>query len=148
MPFNAADVVRTVRLKGEKGEVVLNKTSGGTWQFEKPAGFGDADVEGDMAGAGADAAAERRQAAAHGPVARSASTAADDFIENVTDFKQYGLEPGKEAGPRIEVVRKQGRRRRPAGDRALTIGKKEEKGDKVFVRPGNENVRCQGAGPT
>ena len=57
--FNAADVVSTVRLKGDKGEVVLNKTSAGTWQFEKPAGFGDADVEGDMAAAGTDAAAER-----------------------------------------------------------------------------------------
>jgi hypothetical protein len=138
--FNAADVARTVRLKGEKGEVVINKTTGGTWQFEKPAGFGDADLEGDFSG-GPDAAPSGVK-----PLLNALSSiragGGDDFIENVSDFKQYGLEPGKEAGPRIEIVRNA-----PGGDASappvtetLTVGKKEDKGDKVFVRPGTENV--------
>src|SRR5207302_7629475 len=103
--FNAADVAKTIRLKGEKGELVLNKTSAGTWQFEKPAGFGDAEVEGDMSGAGSDAAPSGVRPLLTALAALRVNSGSD-FIEPVTDWKQYGLEPGKEAGPRIEIVRK------------------------------------------
>ncbi len=138
--FNAAEVVKNIRLQGDKGEVVLNKTPSGTWQFEKPAGFGDADVEGDMSGAGNDAAPSGVKPLLNA-LAAIRVNAADDFIENVTDFKQYGLEPVKAAGPRIEVVRKgEGGPDAPPITEVVTVGKKEEKGDKVFVRPGNENV--------
>jgi hypothetical protein len=139
--FNAADVVRTIRLKGEKGEVVLNKTTGGGWQFERPAGFGDADLDGDMSGAGTDAPPSGIK-----PLLSSLSgirvSGADDFIENVTDFKQYGLEAGKEVGPRIEIVRNApgGDANAPPVTEVLTVGKKDEKGDRVFVRVGTENA--------
>ena len=92
--FNAAEVVKTIHLQNEKSDIVLNKTSAGTWQFEKPAGFGDADVEGDMSGAGSDAAPSGVK-----PLLNALSAirvnSGDDFIENVTDFKQYGLGAGQ-----------------------------------------------------
>jgi uncharacterized ParB-like nuclease family protein len=137
--FNAVEVVKTVRLHGDKGELVLNKTSAGTWQFEKPAGYGDADLEGDMSGAGADAAPSGVKPLLTALAAIRVNSG-DDFIENVTDFKQYGLEPGKAAGPRIEVVRKGEGQDAPPVTEVVTVGKKEEKGDKVYVRPGNENA--------
>ena len=73
---------------------------------------------------------------------------ADDFIENVTDFKQYGLEPGKAAGPRIEVVRK------GKGDDAASIDRsrhrrQEGRQGRQGVRPpGQREGRRQGARPT
>src|SRR5205807_10165707 len=126
-------------LKGEKGEVVLNKTSAGTWQFEKPAGYGEADVEGDFSGAGSDAppSGVKPLLTALGAVRVNSG---DDFVENVTDFKQYGLEPGKEVGPRIEVVRKGQGEDAPPITETVTVGKKEDKGDKVFVRVGTEQA--------
>jgi hypothetical protein len=135
--FNAINVVSSIRLKDEKGEVVLNKTSGGTWQFEKPAGYGDADVEGDPMAAGMGAVPTGVRTLLT-DLAAIRVNSGDDFIENVTDFKQYGLEPP--AGPRIEVVRQaKGENAAPVTE-SVAVGKKEEKGDKVFVRPGNEHV--------
>jgi hypothetical protein len=134
--FDAINVVSTIRLKGDKGEIVLNKTSGGTWQFEKPAGFGDADVEGDFAGAGNESAPTGVKPLLNALAAVRAN--ADDFIEGVTDFKQYGLDPA--VGPRIEVVRQGKGKDAPPETDVVTVGKKEEKGDKIFIRPGNENV--------
>jgi hypothetical protein len=135
--FNAIDVVKTIRLHGDKGDVVLDKTSAGAWQFEKPAGFGEADVEGDMSGAGSDAPPSGIK-----PLLNALSAvrvnSGDDFIENVTDFKQYGLEPGKEVGPKVEVVRQGSGPDAPPVTDSITVGKKDDKTDKVFVRPGNE----------
>jgi hypothetical protein len=137
--FNAIDIVKTIRLQGDKSEVVLNKTSDGTWQYEKPTGYGDADIEGDMSGAGSDAAPSGIKPLLTALAAIRVNSG-DDFIENVTDFKQYGLKPGKAVGPRIEVIRKGQGPDSPAITEVITVGKKEEKGDKVFVRPGTENA--------
>jgi hypothetical protein len=135
--FDAINVVSSIRLKGDKSEVVLNKTSGGTWQFEKPAGYGDADVEGDFSGAGGDT-----EPTGVKPLLSALSAvrvnSTDDFIESVTDFKQYGLEPA--VGPRIEVVRVGTGKDAPPETDVITVGKKDDKSDKVFVRPGKENV--------
>jgi Domain of unknown function (DUF4340) len=138
---NAVGVVKTVRLKGDKGEIVINKTSDGRWQYEKPPGFGDADVDGDTAvGAGGDTTPSGVRPLLDA-ISRIQGTSGDDTIENVTDFAQYGLAPGKEAGPKIEIVRDN-----PAGSdspaitETLSIGKKEDKGDKVYVRPGDETA--------
>jgi hypothetical protein len=135
--FNAIDVTNSIKLHGEKGDVVINKTTGGTWQFEKPAGWGDADVEGDMAGAGTEAAPSGVK-----PLLTALSAirvqSNEDYIDNVTDFKQYGLEPPQ--GPRVEIVRQgKGDAAAPITD-TIIVGKKDDKSDKVFVRPGNE--RC------
>src|SRR5205085_8411132 len=126
-------------LKGEKGEVALKKSSGGGWEFEKPAGFGEADAEGDQfAGAGGDPTPSGVKPLLTA-IKNVKALSTDDFIENVTDFAQYGLEPGKEAGPRVEVVRtaKSGE---GTVSEVLLVGKKEEKGDRVFVRPAGEAV--------
>lgn len=138
---NPTGVVRSVRVKGEKSEIVVNKTSDGKWQFEKPAGFGDADLDGDpTVGAGGDVVPTGVKPLLDA-VARIQAGGGDDYLENITDFSQYGLAPGKEAGPRIEIVRDN-----PAGGDAppitetLSIGKKDEKGDRVFVRPGDESA--------
>ncbi|HEX4590651.1 MAG TPA: DUF4340 domain-containing protein, partial [Gemmataceae bacterium] len=135
--FDAINVVQSVDLKGDKSEVQLSKTSAGTWQFEKPAGFGEADVEGDMSGAGSDAAPSGVKPLLSAlPQIRANS--ADDFIEDVTDFKQYGLDPP--VGPRIEVVLQgKGESAAPVTE-IVTVGKKEDKGDKVFVRSGKERA--------
>ncbi len=139
--FNAADVVRTVDIKGGNVELKLNKTSAGTWQYEKPAGYGDADVEGDTLATSTQPTAPTGVKPLLSTLSAIRAGTPDDFIENVTDFKQYGLEPGKEAGPRVEVVRDN-----PAGKdsppitEVLTVGKKEEKGNLVYVRPGSEAV--------
>jgi hypothetical protein len=135
--FNAIDVASGIRLHGDKGDVVINKTSGGTWQFEKPAGYGDADVEGELSGAGTDSAPSGVKPLLTALAAIRVQSH-DDWIENVTDFKQYGLEPPE--GPRIEVVRQpKGENAAPITD-SIAVGKKDDKSDKVFVRPGNERV--------
>jgi hypothetical protein len=135
--FDAINVVTTVRLKGDKAEIVLNKTTGGTWQFEKPAGFGDADVEGDP-GTAATGAPPNGIKPLLNDLAQVRASSTDDFIEDVTDFKQYGLDPP--AGPRLEVVvAGKGENAAPTTE-VVTVGKKEDKGDKVYVRPGNEHA--------
>ena len=93
--FDAADKVKTIRLKGDKNELVLNKTTAGTWQYEKPAGFGEADLEGEPTGAGGDTTPSGVRPLLSA-VTNLRASSPEDFIENVTDFKQYGLEPGKE----------------------------------------------------
>jgi MFS family permease len=138
--FNPTDVVRKVTVKGDKTEIVLDKTSAGTWQYEKPAGYGEADVEGDLAGSAGD-----KSPTGVRPLLTALSSirasSAEDFIENVTDFKHYGLDPASPAGPKIEVVRNNpSSADAPAITETLTVGKKEEKGDRVFVRPGNEPI--------
>jgi hypothetical protein len=135
--FNAVDVTNSIKLHGEKGDVVINKTTGGTWQFEKPAGWGDADVEGELAGAGTDVAPSGVKPLLTALAAIRVQSN-DDYIEDVTDFKQYGLEPP--AGPRVEVFRQGMGEDAAAITDTMTVGKKDDKSDKFFVRPGNE--RC------
>ncbi len=136
--FNPAEDVRTVKIKGEKDEVALSRTSAGTWQYDTPKGFGVADVEGDPAGAGNEPAAPTGVKPLFAAIQALRVGGGDDFIENVTDFQQYGLEPGKEAMT-IAVTRKN-----PAGGDAadiaetLALGKKE--GEKVFARVGTESA--------
>jgi Domain of unknown function (DUF4340) len=138
--FSPADVTTAIKLKGEKGEVALKKSTGGTWEFEKPAGYGEADTEGDtFAGAGSDPTPSGVKPLLTA-VKNIRALSNDDFIENVTDFAQYGLEPGKEAGPRIEVVRTPKGGGEGTVSEVVLVGKKEEKSDRVFVRPAGEAV--------
>lgn len=138
---NAADAVKSVRIKGEKGEVILNKSADGKWQFEKPPGFGDADIEGDATtGAGGDAIPSGIRPLFEA-IGRIQGSTGDDYIENVTDFGQYGLAPGKEAGPRIEIVRDNlAGGDKPAITETLSIGKKDDNSAQIFVRPGDESA--------
>src|SRR5262245_23355015 len=137
--FTPVDVASTIKLKSDKGEVTLKKSSGG-WEFERPEKFGEADLDGDTS-----FSATGTEAAPTGvkplltAIKNIRAVSNEDFIENVTDFAQYGLEPGKEAA-RIEI----GRTAKGGGEgtvsEVLLIGKKEEKGDRVFVRPAGEAV--------
>jgi hypothetical protein len=128
--FNLPDTAKSVALTEGKNEVVLKRQDNGTWAFAKPATFGEADLEGDTAAGGTDVTGVK-------PLLNSLTnlraTSAGDIVENVTDFAQYGLEPGKLAGPKVELVRKD-----PNGEGTITetldVGKKEEKGDNVYAR--------------
>lgn len=138
--FSPADVATAIKLKTDKGEVALKKSSGGGWEFEKPDKYGEADTDGDsLAATGGTETAPSGVKPLLTAIKNIRAVSNDDFIENVTDFAQYGLEPGKESA-RIEITRT-----RPAGGEGtvtevLLVGKKEEKTDRVFVRPGGEAV--------
>lgn len=138
--FTPADVVSAIKLKSDKGEVVLKKSSGGGWEFEKPDKFGEADTDGDIAfSAGGTETPPSGVKPLLTAIKNIRGVSNEDFIENVTDFAQYGLEPGKEAA-RIEIVRTPKGGGEGTVNEVLLIGKKEDKGDRVFVRPAGENV--------
>ncbi|HTK77574.1 MAG TPA: DUF4340 domain-containing protein [Gemmataceae bacterium] len=138
--FTPADVVTSIKLKSDKGEVALKKSSGGGWEFEKPEKFGEADTDGDTL---ASTSGTEQTPSGVKPLLTAIknirAVSNQDFIENVTDFAQYGLEPGKEAA-RIEVVRPAKSGGEGMVTEVLLIGKKEENGNRVFVRPGGEAV--------
>jgi hypothetical protein len=139
--FSPADVVSAIKLKSDKGEVNIKKSSGGGWEFEKPANFGEADAEGDASAAisGGTESTPTGVKPLLTAIKNIRAVSNEDFIENVTDFAQYGLEPGKEAG-RIEVVRAPKAGGEGQVSEVVLVGKKEEKGDRLFVRPAGEAV--------
>ena len=146
---NPAAITRSVRVKGPSAEIVVNKTSDGKWQYEKPAGFGDADLDGDTTvGAGGDVTPTGVKPLLDS-IARIQAGSGDDYVENVTDFSQYGLTPGQESGGRIEIVRDN-----PAGADAppitesLAIGKKDEASGRVFVRAGDDSAVVKVSAPS
>lgn len=134
--FNAPSVVQSVKLKNDKSEIVLKKSASGSWEFEKPTGFGEADINGD--GGPANEAPSGIKPLMQALAAIRANST-EDFIENVTDFKQYGLAP-KPVGPTIEMTRDGSEPGSPPITLSISVGKKDDKGERVFVRPGDENV--------
>lgn len=141
--FNAAEVVKSVKLTDGKTEVVLSKQPNGTWKYDKPANFGTADAKGDFSQP--PAATDVNPPGGVEPLltalANLRPAAADDFIDNVNDLAQYGLEKDKEVGPKIEIERtapagKPG----PAYPEKLFIGKKDDAANEYFARLDGEST--------
>src|SRR5262249_1366595 len=105
--FNPAEAVRSVKLADEKTELALAKQADGSWKYEKPANFGAADAKGEMNPAAtlADANAPSGVEPLLTALANLKPTSGEDFIDDAKDLAQYGLEPGKEVGPKIEIER-------------------------------------------
>lgn len=94
--------VEAVRLElpNKKQVLALTRTSGGTWTFASPAGWGAADVEGDAAGAPGTFTGVRRLL---GALTSVTAAAPGDFIDSPKDLKEYGLDPGNPDLVKVEL---------------------------------------------
>jgi hypothetical protein len=155
--INPADSLQTVRVTLGKSEpVVLNRGSDSIWRFEKPAGFGEADLEGEGSGFAPEGAAPTGVK----PLLQSLSGlrvgASDDFVDDVSDLKKYGLDADNADKLRIEIVRKptaaaDGDEKKPITEVLEVGGKADEKGEKVYARlqgdPGVVKVSAKAVDP-
>ncbi|MFL5329486.1 MAG: DUF4340 domain-containing protein [Gemmataceae bacterium] len=132
--FSPADVVREVKITDGKSTIDLAKQDSG-WKFEQPANLGNADAKGDAA------SPEGTPLSGVEPLIKSLAdikpASAADIIDNPADFASFGLEPGKEVGPRVEIVRK-GADDKSTVTETLLVGKKDDKSDQIFVRLAGE----------
>jgi hypothetical protein len=92
-------------LPNKKKELALSRTPSGGWKFDAPAGWGEADAEGDPAAAlgtftGVNPLLRTL-------VSMNAGSAAD-FIDNPADLKQYGLNADNPDLVRVELKTKDG----------------------------------------
>ncbi len=101
----AGEDVTSVRLElpNKKAALALTRTPSGAWKFDSPAGWGDADVEGDAAGAPNTFTGVRRLLGALTSV--TAATPAD-FIDDPKDLKEYGLDAGNPDLVKVEMKTK------------------------------------------
>ncbi len=121
---NPWDTVQRIDLKEKGKEIELKKDNAGGWTFQKPGNFGSADLEGVPQGPAIDNIVGVKPLLTR--LAGFRIPKADDVIEGVTDFAQYGLAPGQET-LRIELD--------GAKHEVLLVGKKlDPKSDKDFVR--------------
>jgi Domain of unknown function (DUF4340) len=135
-----ATSAQAVRLKGEKHEVTLVHSDNGTWKFEKPAGYGTAEFEGD--------AANPEATAKHPGVKGLLDALGGLRVASEKDFvplgdrplASYGLDDNKES-LRIEVKRTPDTLRSEGKSQLLTdtllVGnevKDKDKGDQYYVR--------------
>ncbi|MBP3957281.1 DUF4340 domain-containing protein [Gemmata sp. G18] len=97
--------VTSVRLElpNKKATLALTRAPGGAWKFDSPAGWGDADVEGDAAGSPTTFTGVRRLLGALTSV--TAATPAD-FIDAPKDLKEYGLDAGNPDLVKVEMKTK------------------------------------------
>jgi len=92
-------------LPNQKKDLALSRTAAGGWKFDSPAGWGDADSEGESTGL---------PTAFTGvvPVLRALANVAavnpTDFIDTPKDLKEYGLNPDNPDRIRIEMKTKDG----------------------------------------
>lgn len=140
--INLANAFQEVDLKNATGELKLAKKSEVEWLLKVP-NYGDADYDGNTANPHAATITGVRDLLndlEKIKVAYASDGKLDDFVaEDVSDWAKYGLENGKPATLRVEVLRK------GAGDdkeerAVLLVGKKaDDKGDKYFARLDGEN---------
>lgn len=123
----AGEDVASIKLNAKGKELALSKTPTG-WKFDSPAGWGDADVTGDVAAATPTTFSGVR------PLLNSLTTlqalGADDFIEQPKDLKEYGLDAGNPDLVRVEMKTKDG----PPD--VVYIGKKVDAGPTPPAIPG------------
>jgi hypothetical protein len=87
---NGADEVSFIKLNHAKKELVLTKSPGGAWQFNSPAGWGDAALVGETNSANPSAITGVRGLI--NSVVNLQAATADDFIDHPKDLKEYGLD--------------------------------------------------------
>ncbi len=97
----------TLELPNKKKELKLIRSPSGGWKFAIPAGWGDADYDGDPAGS-------PLTFTGVGPLLRAltnvSAISAADFIDNPKDLKEYGLNPDNPDRVRVEMVTKEGQK--------------------------------------
>lgn len=131
--------VESVKLElPNKGKTLALTHTPGGWKFDSPAGWGDADVEGDAAGPPGTFTGVRRLL---GALTGVSATGPADFIDQPKDLKEYGLDAGN---PDLVKVTMKARE----GQATVFVGKREDAptppkggvplapppGGKVFVR--------------
>jgi hypothetical protein len=93
-----------LELPNKKKELALSR-SGGKWKFDSPAGWGDADTEGDPTG-------PSDKFTGVGPLLRALANVTAlvpaDFIDNPGPLAQYGLNPDNPDRIRIEMKTRDG----------------------------------------
>ena len=103
----AGEDVASVRLEmpNKKKELALTHALGGAWRFDSPAGWGDADIEGDATGSPGTFTGVRRLLGALTSV-----SAADprDFIDQPKDLKEYGLDDGNPDLVKVKLTTRDG----------------------------------------
>ena len=89
-----------LELPNKKKELALARTAAGGWTFASPAGWGDADSEGDPTGS-------PLAFTGVGPLLRAlanvSALATGDFIDNPKDLAEYGLNPDNPDRVRVEM---------------------------------------------
>lgn len=94
-----------LELPNKKKELTLSRSSGGGWKFDSPAGWGDADTEGDSAGL-------PDKFTGVGPLLRALGNVAAgtpaDFIDAPKSLAEYGLNPDNPDRVRVEMKLKDG----------------------------------------
>lgn len=102
----AGEDVTSVKLElpNKKKELALSRVLG-VWKFDSPAGWGDADVEGDAAGTPGTFSGVRRLLGALTSV--SAATPGD-FIDSPKDLKEYGLNADNPDLVKVELKTREG----------------------------------------
>ncbi len=94
-----------LELPNKKQTLALSRNPSGGWKFDSPAGWGDADAEGDTAGS-------PDKITGVGPMLRALANVAAlvpaDFIDQPKDLKEYGLNPDNPDRIRIEMKTKDG----------------------------------------
>jgi hypothetical protein len=106
-PRSGADDITSVKLTNKGKDLALAKSPGGTWQFTTPAGWGDAATSGESS-AGSSSTITGVRGLINSLVNLQAS-AADDFIDNPKDLKEYGLNADNPNLIRVELKDKGGK---------------------------------------
>ncbi|MBN9121819.1 MAG: DUF4340 domain-containing protein [Planctomycetes bacterium] len=92
-------------LPNKKQELALSRAPSGGWKFDAPAGWGDADAEGD-------GAAPPDKFTGVNPLLRAlanvSALAPGDFIDQPKDLKEYGLNPDNPDRIRVEMKTRDG----------------------------------------
>lgn len=135
----AGEDVSTVKLElpNKKQTLALTHAAGGAWKFDSPAGWGDADVEGDAVSAPNTFTGVRRLLGALTSV--SVANPAD-FIDSPKDLKEYGLDAGNPDLVKVEMKTRDNQTatvyigKREAAPPPAMPGAPPMPGGKVFVR--------------
>jgi hypothetical protein len=134
----SGDDVTDVKLARGKSTLALARTKAGGWEFTEPK-YGDAATSPDTAAAPGSLTGVRPLLA--GLTGLSAG-AADDFLDNPGDLKQYGLEDGNADRVRVELKLRDGRTEVAYIGKKVDGDKKDEK--KLDGTPGVVRATASG----
>lgn len=139
--FNPADSVTAFSISDGKSTVALSKQPDGTWKYDKPENYGPAETRGEPS---TSTTTEIVAPTGVEPLLTAAMeikpATSDDVVDAATDLAQYGVDPEKPDGFKVEVTRK--------GDdkETLLVGKKDDATGKYFARLAGEKSIAKVAG--